>query len=122
MGGNKAGGKIREETTQENQKHGTNQTNQTNLLPFETTENDFFGIQLTPEVYELVDINNAIKQKIYESDYDFKFYIIPVTISMKLVLTTSNHIHFNSRLNFHFLLTYLTYFHFLFSFNLSALP
>ena len=33
---------IREETTQENQKDGINQTNQTNLLPFETTENDFF--------------------------------------------------------------------------------
>ena len=58
------------------------------------------GIQLTPEVYDLVDINNAIKQKIYESDYDFKFYIIPDTISMKSVLTTLNPIHFNSRLNF----------------------
>ena len=76
-----------------------NQINQINLPPFEIIENDFFGIQLTPGVYELVDINNAIKQKIHESDYDFKIDIIPDTISMKSVLTTSNSIHFNSRLN-----------------------
>ena len=76
-----------------------NQINQINLPPFEIIENDFFGIQLTPGVYELVDINNAIKQKIHESEFDFKIDIIPDTISMKSVLTTSNYIHFNSRLN-----------------------
>ena len=87
------------ETTQENQEDEVNQINQINLPPFEIIENDFFGIQLTPGVYELADINNAIKQKINESDYDFEFNIIPDTISMKSVLTTSNPIHFNSRLN-----------------------
>ena len=48
-----------------------------NLPLFEIIENDFFGIQLTPGVYELVDINNAIKQKYHENDYDFKIDIIP---------------------------------------------
>ena len=56
-------------------------------------------MQLTPGVYELVDINNAIEQKSNESDYDFKIDIQADTISMKSVLTTSNPIHFNSRLN-----------------------
>ena len=77
----------------------TNQINQINLPPFDIVENDFFEIYLTPGVYELVDINNAIKQKINESDYDFKFDLIPDTISMKSVLTTSNNIQFNSKLN-----------------------
>ena len=49
-----------DETTQENQE----EINQIKLTPFEIIENDFFGIQLTPGVYELVDINNVIKQKI----------------------------------------------------------
>ena len=75
------------------------QINQINLPPFDIVENDFFEIYLTPGVYELVDINNAIKQKINESDYDFKFDLIPDTISMKSVLTTSNNIQFNSKLN-----------------------
>ena len=90
---------IWEETTQENQEDEVNQINQINLPPFEIIENDFFGIQLTPGVYELVDINNAIEQKINESDYDFKIDIQADTMSMKSVLTTSNPIHFNSRLN-----------------------
>ena len=90
---------ILEETTQENQEDEVNQINQINLPPFEIIENDFFGIQLTPGVYELVDIKNAIEQKIYESDYDFKIDMQADTISMKSVLTTSNPIHFNSRLN-----------------------
>ena len=77
----------------------TNQINQINLPPFDIVENDFFEIYLTPGVYELVDINNAIKQKINESDYDFKFDLIPDTISLKSVLTTSNNIQFNSKLN-----------------------
>ena len=94
------------QTTQENheddevnQVNQTNQINQINLPPFDIVENDFFEIYLTPGVYELVDINNAIKQKINESDYDFKFDLIPDTISMKSVLTTSNNIQFNSKLN-----------------------
>ena len=90
---------ILEKTTQENQEDKVNQINQINLPPFEIIENDFFGIQLSPGVYELVDINNAIKQKINESDYDFKIDIQADTISMKSVLTTSNPIHFNSQLN-----------------------
>ena len=60
-------------------------------------EHDSFGIQLTPGAYELVDINASVKQII--TDSDFKFTIIPDTISMKSVLTSSNPIHFNSELN-----------------------
>ena len=90
---------ILEETTQENHEDEANQINQIKLPPFEIIENDFFEIYLTPGVYELVDINNANKQKINESDYDFKFDLIPDTISMKSVLTTSNNIQFTSKLN-----------------------
>ena len=68
-------------------------------IPEFEIQDDSIEIEQTPGVYELVDINNAIKQKIHESDYDFKIDIIPDTISMKSVLTTSNSIHFNSRLN-----------------------
>ena len=89
-------GEVNRVSSQVNQ---TNQINQINLPPFDIVENDFFEIYLTPGVYELVDINNAIKQKINESDYDFKFDLIPNTISMKSVLTTSNNIQFNSKLN-----------------------
>ena len=68
-------------------------------IPDFEIEHDSFGIQLTPGAYELVDINASVKQIINESDYDFKFNIIPDTISMKSVLTTSNNIQFNSKLN-----------------------
>ena len=68
-------------------------------IPDFEIEHDSFGIQLTPGAYELVDINASVKQIINESDYDFKFDLIPDTISMKSVLTTSNPIHFNSELN-----------------------
>ena len=44
-------------------------------------------------------MNIAMEQKINESDFDFKIDIQADTISMKSVLTTSNPIHFNSRLN-----------------------
>ena len=91
------------QTTQENHEddevNQANQINQINLPPFDIVENDFFEIYLTPGVYELVDINNAIKQKINESDYDFKFDLIPDTISMQSVSTTSNNIQFNFKLN-----------------------
>ena len=88
-----------DEDDEVNQINQANQINQINLPPFDIVENDFFEIYLTSGVYELVDINNAIKQKINENDYDFKFDLIPDTISMKSVLTTSNNIQFNSKLN-----------------------
>ena len=88
-----------DEDDEVNQVNQANQINQINLPPFDIVENNFFEIYLTPGVYELVDINNAIKQKINESDYDFKFDLILDTISMKSVLTTSNNIQFNSKLN-----------------------
>ena len=68
-------------------------------IPDFEIEHDSFGIQLTPGAYELVDINASVKQIINESDYDFKFDLIPDTISMKSVLATSNNIQFNSKLN-----------------------
>ena len=83
-------------------------------IPNFEIENGFIEIPLTPGVYELIEINNAIKQLITDSDYDLvdkskfkkdltvfshEFNIIPDTISMKSVLTTSNPIHFNSELN-----------------------
>ena len=68
-------------------------------IPDFEIEHDSFGIQLTPGAYELVDINASVKQIINETDYDFKFNIIPEPISMKSVLTTSNPIHFTSKLN-----------------------
>ena len=77
-------------------------------IPDFEIEHDSFGIQLTPGAYELVDINASVKQIITDTKTalqsalpysDFKFNIIPDTISMKSVLTTSNPIHFNSELN-----------------------
>ena len=51
-------------------------------------ENNIFEIELSPRVYELVDINNAIKQRL--SGSDFELNIKADTISMKSVLTTFN--------------------------------
>ena len=83
-------------------------------IPNFEIENGFIDIQLTPGVYELIEINNAIKQIITDSGYklddkskfkkdltvfSIEFNIIPDTISMKSVLTTSNNIQFNSKLN-----------------------
>ena len=62
-------------------------------------ENDFVEIELPPGVYELVDINRIIKQKLSDSDFEFEFNIEADTISMKSLLTTSNPIYFNSKLN-----------------------
>ena len=59
-------------------------------------ENAFFEIELPPGVFELVDINRIIKQKLSASAYEFEFNIEADTISMKSVLTTSHDIHFNS--------------------------
>ena len=86
---------LKESVEANNQQH----TKHPITIPEFEIQDDSIEIELTPGVYELVDINNAIKQKIHESDYDFKIDIIPDTISMKSVSTTSNSIHFNSRLN-----------------------
>ena len=83
-------------------------------IPNFEIENEFIDIKLVPGVYELIEINNTIKQIITDSGYELddkskfkkdltvfsiEFNIIPDTISMKSVLTTSNPIHFNSKLN-----------------------
>ena len=81
-----------------------NQINQnikdkTIIIPEFGIENDFVEIELPPGVYELVDINKIMKQKLSDSDFEFEFNIEADTISMKSVLTTSNPIYFNSKLN-----------------------
>ena len=82
---------------------------------------DHVKIELTPGVYELVDINNAIKEEIRRgNDYSpvdtetfkklkqtkdqsvilyIEFNIQADTISMKSILSSSNNIVFNSELN-----------------------
>ena len=72
------------------------QQNSINIPEFETV---YFDVQLPPGAYELVDINNTIRQIISDSDFVFEFNIEADTISMKSVLTTSNPIYFNSELN-----------------------
>ena len=69
------------------------------LIPEFGIENDFVEIELTPEVYELVEINRILKQKLSDSDFEFEFNIEADTISMKSVFATSNPIYFNSKLN-----------------------
>ena len=81
-----------------------NQINQnikdkTIFIPEFGIENDFVEIELPPGVYELVDIIRIMKQKLSDSDFEFEFNIEADTISMKSVLTTSNPIYFNSKLN-----------------------
>ena len=66
---------------------------------------DSIEIELPPGAYELVDINNTIQQELIKcctlpgGSSDFKLNIEADTISMKSVLTTSNPINFNSKLN-----------------------
>ena len=67
------------------------------IIPEFGIENDFVEIELTPGVYELVDINKIMKLKLSDSDFEFEFNIEADTISMKSVLTTSNPIYFNSK-------------------------
>ena len=79
-----------------------NNKDKTIIIPEFGIENDFFEIELTPGVYELVDINNAIKQILFSYTGpipDFKINIEADTISMKSVLTTYTPIHFNSEPN-----------------------
>ena len=72
-----------------------NQINQnikdkTIIIPEFGIENDLVEIELPPGVYELVDINRIMKQKLSDSDFEFEFNIEADTISMNSVLTTSN--------------------------------
>ena len=69
------------------------------IIPEFGIENDFVEIELPPGVYELVDKNGIMKQKLSDSDFEFEFNIEADTISMKSVSTTSNPIYFNSKLN-----------------------
>ena len=71
------------------------QQNSVNIPEFETV---YFEVQLPPGAYELVDINNTIKQIISDSDFDIELNIEADTISLKSVLKTSNPIYFNSEL------------------------
>ena len=73
-------------------------------IPEVGIDNDFFDIELTPGVYELVDTNNTFKQILSDAKpallySEFEINIEADTISMKSVLTTSNNLHFNSELN-----------------------
>ena len=63
------------------------------IIPEFGIENDFVEIELPPGVYELVDINRIMKQKLCDSDFEFEFNIEADTISLKSVLTTSNPIY-----------------------------
>ena len=67
---------------------------------------DSIEIELPPGADELVDINNAIQQKLIDcctfipgDSPTFKLNIEADTISMKSVLTTASGIYFNSELN-----------------------
>ena len=68
--------------------------------------NEKIEIKLQPGIYELSDLNTAIKQKLqyYQDHREYKINGVNInieadTISMKSVLTTSNPINFNSKLN-----------------------
>ena len=63
------------ETTQENQEDEVNQIKEISLPPFEIIGNDFFGIELTPGVCELVDIKKLLNVK-----------FMKVNIVLKLIL------------------------------------
>ena len=69
--------------------------------------NEKIEIKLQPGIYELTDLNTAIEQKLRyynQANGEFKINGLSInieadTISMKSVLTTSNPIYFNSKLN-----------------------
>ena len=68
--------------------------------------NEKIEIKLQPGIYELSDLNTAIQQKLqyYQDHREYKINGVKInieadTISMKSVLTTSNPINFNSKLN-----------------------
>ena len=78
---------------------------------FETIDlpimNEKIEIKLQPGIYELTDLNTTIEQKLRyynQANGEFKINGLSInieadTISMKSVLTTSNPIYFNSKLN-----------------------
>ena len=55
-----------------------NETESSITSPSFESVDDFFEIQLTPGVYDLVDVNRTIKQKIF--DFQFGIYIEGDTI------------------------------------------
>ena len=68
--------------------------------------NEKIEIKLQPGIYELSDLNTTIQQKLqyYQDHREYKINGLGInieadTISMKSVLTTSNPIYFNSKLN-----------------------
>ena len=68
--------------------------------------NEKIEIKLQPGIYELSDLNTTIQQKLqyYQDHREYKINGLSInieadTISMKSVLTTSNPIYFNSKLN-----------------------
>ena len=68
--------------------------------------NEKIEIKLQPGIYELSDPNTTIQQKLqyYQDHREYKINGVNInieadTISMKSVLTTSNPIYFNSKLN-----------------------
>ena len=68
--------------------------------------NEKIEIKLQPGIYELSDLNTAIQQKLqyYQDHREYKINGVNInieadTISMKSVLTTSNPINFNSKIN-----------------------
>ena len=68
--------------------------------------NEKIEIKLQPGIYELSDLNTTIQQKLqyYQDHREYKINGVNInieadTISMKSVLTTSNPIYFNSKLN-----------------------
>ena len=79
-----------------NQQPTNQQQNSTNNPSFEI-ENDFFEIELTPGVYEFVDMNRTIIQNLSDSNFEFEKEEDPK--SMKSVIIISNHTHFNLELN-----------------------
>ena len=56
-------------------------------------------IEIPPGANELIEINNVIQQEVNRCNTEFIFNIIPDTVSMRSVLTTSNPILFISELN-----------------------
>ena len=80
------------------------------ISSFETIDlpimNEKIEIKLQPGIYELSDLNTTIQKKLqfYQDHREYKINGVNInieadTISMKSVLTTSNPIYFNSKLN-----------------------
>ena len=83
---------IKELFDANNQQH----TKHPRTIPEFEIQDDCIEIELPPGVYELVDINTAIRN---QTDSGFELNIEADTISKESVLTTSNPITFVSELN-----------------------